>query len=178
MYSIIDADLFWLDRARSPFTNPAWYVDQLDPDVYLNRAYAPLEKRLRAFIAYARTIPQIAADVRANLRTPLPASFIERGIGGFDGYASFFRNDVAPMFAEVADPRDPGATGAGRRGGGAGDGRPEELAGGRSAPTPPPTSPWASRCSWRCSRPPRAWRCRWRACWRSAARTWTATRRR
>jgi hypothetical protein len=104
VYSIIDADLFWLDRARSPFTNPAWYVDQLDPDVYLNRAYAPLEKRMRAFIAYARTIPQIAADVRANLRTPLPASFIDRGVTGFDGYASFFRNDVAPLFAEVADP--------------------------------------------------------------------------
>ncbi len=104
VYSIIDADLFWLDRARSPFVNPAWYVDQLDPDVYLNRAYAPLEQRLRAFIAYARTIPQIAADVRANLRTPLPASFIERVIGGFGGYADFFRNDVAPMFADVADP--------------------------------------------------------------------------
>jgi hypothetical protein len=104
VYSIIDADLFWLDRARSPFTNPAWYVDQLDPDVYLNRAYAPLAQRMQAFIAYARTIPQIAADVRANLRTSLPESFIDRGIGGFDGYANFFRNDVAPLFAEVADP--------------------------------------------------------------------------
>ena len=104
VYSIIDADLFWLERARSPFTNPAWYVDQLDPDVYLNRAYAPLAKRMRAFISYARTIPQIAADVRANLRTPLPASFIERGISGFAGYADFFRNDVAPLFADVADP--------------------------------------------------------------------------
>lgn len=104
LYSIIDADLFWLERARAPFTNPAWYVDQLDPDVYLNRAYAPLEKRMRAFIAYARTIPQIAADVRANLRTPLPASFIERGVTGFGGYANFFRHDVAPLFADVADP--------------------------------------------------------------------------
>ena len=104
VYSIIGADLFWLERARSPFTNPAWYLDQLDPDVYLNRAYAPLAKRMRAFIDYARTIPQIAADVRANLRTPLPASFIERGIGGFDGYATFFRNDVAPLFGDVTDP--------------------------------------------------------------------------
>jgi Bacterial protein of unknown function (DUF885) len=104
VYSIIDADLFWLDRARSPFTNPAWYIDQLDPDVYLNRAYAPLEKRMRGFIGYARAIPQIAADVRANLRTPLPQSFIERGIGGFGGYANFFRNDVAAMFADVTDP--------------------------------------------------------------------------
>jgi Bacterial protein of unknown function (DUF885) len=104
VYSVIDGDLFWLDRARSPFTNPAWYVDQLDPDVYLNRGYAPLEKRLRAYVGYARAIPQIAADVRANLRGPLPESFIERGISGFGGYADFYRNDVAPIFAEVADP--------------------------------------------------------------------------
>jgi uncharacterized protein (DUF885 family) len=104
LYSIIDTDLFWLDRARSPFNNPAWYVDQLDPDVYLTRSYAPLPQRLRAFIDYARRIPQIAADIRANLRTPLPATLVERGIGGFAGYAQFFRTDVASVFAAVADP--------------------------------------------------------------------------
>jgi hypothetical protein len=61
--------------------------------------------RLHGFIGYARAIRAIAAaDVRANLRTPLPASFIERGIGGFRGYAQFFRHDVAPLFAEVTDP--------------------------------------------------------------------------
>jgi hypothetical protein len=102
--SIISAQLFWLDRARAPFTNPAWYIDQLDPEVYLMRAYAPPAKRMHAFIAYARTIPGIAAAVRANLHTPLPQSFIERGIGGFGGYANFFRNDVADVFAEVPDP--------------------------------------------------------------------------
>jgi hypothetical protein len=104
VYSVIDAQLFWLDRVRYPFTNPAWYVDQLDPDVYLNRAYAPLEKRMRGFIGYARSIPRIAADARANLHAPLPRSFIERGIGGFGGYARFFREDVAPLFADVRDP--------------------------------------------------------------------------
>ncbi len=104
LYSVIDGELFWLDRARSPFTNPAWYVDQLDPDVYLNRAYAPLETRMRAFTGYARALPAIAAAVRANLRTPLPRSFIERGIDGFGGYANFFRDEVAPLFADVNDP--------------------------------------------------------------------------
>jgi uncharacterized protein (DUF885 family) len=104
VYSVIDAQLFWLDRARYPFTNPAWYVDQLDPDVYLNRGYAPLEKRMRGFIGYARAIPGIAAAARANLHAPLPRSFIERGIGGFGGYARFFREDVAPLFADVRDP--------------------------------------------------------------------------
>jgi hypothetical protein len=101
--SVIDNKLYWLDRARFPFTNPAWYIDRLDPEVYLNRDYAPLDKRMAGYIGYARAIPQIAADIRANLHTPLPKSLIERGIAGFGGFAEFFRNDVPKVFASVQD---------------------------------------------------------------------------
>lgn len=104
LYTVIDTDLFWLDRSRMPFTNPAWYIEQLDPDVYLNREYAPLAKRLSGYLGYARSIPKIAADIRANLKTPLPASFVARGIGGFGGFASFYREEVGKVFARVADP--------------------------------------------------------------------------
>jgi hypothetical protein len=104
LLSVIDGDLFWLTRARSPFTNPAWYIVRLDPDVYLNRDYAPLRQRMQGYIGYARALPKIAADIRANLHTPLPPSFIERGISGFGGFAEFFRKDVAKVFAAVADP--------------------------------------------------------------------------
>jgi hypothetical protein len=101
----IDTDLFWLERARAPFRSPSWYIDQLDPDVYLNRGYAPLAQRLRGYLGYARAIPGIAAAIRANLATPMPRTFIERGIAGFGGYADFYRKDVAPVFAAVADPQ-------------------------------------------------------------------------
>jgi hypothetical protein len=104
LLTVIDDNLFWLDRARFPFTNTAWYVDQLDPDVYLNREYAPLAKRLQGYIGYLRAIPKIAADIRANLHTPLPPSFVQRGIDGFGGYADFFRKDAPKMFASVSDP--------------------------------------------------------------------------
>ena len=103
LLSVIDNNLFWLDRARFPFTNPAWYIDRLDPEVYLSRDYAPLEKRLQGYIGYARAIPQIAAAIRANLRMPLAKSLIERGIAGFGGFAEFFRNDVPKVFAPVQD---------------------------------------------------------------------------
>ena len=66
---------------------------------------APLAQRLKAYIGYARSIPRIAADIRANLKTPLPESFITRGIDGFGGFASFYRQDVAKVFASVADPQ-------------------------------------------------------------------------
>src|SRR2546430_2467592 len=103
LLSVIDNNLFWLDRARFPFTNPAWYIDRLDPEVYLSRNYAPLEKRLRGYIGYARAIPQIAAAIRANLRMPLAKSLIERGIAGFGGFAEIFRTDMPKVFAPVQD---------------------------------------------------------------------------
>lgn len=104
LLSVIDTELFRIDRARFPFVNPAWYIDRIDPDVYLSRDYAPLEKRFAAYIGYAQAIPRVAADIRANLRTPLPKSFVERGIAGFGGYAEFYRNDVTKIFAAVNDP--------------------------------------------------------------------------
>ncbi|MGH8208247.1 MAG: DUF885 domain-containing protein, partial [Steroidobacteraceae bacterium] len=103
--NVIDRDLFWLDRARSPFTNPAWYANQIDPEVYLSRDYAPLEKRLKGYMGYAQGIPQIAADVRANLKMPLPKSLLERGIDAFGGFAEFYRKDVPKVFASVQDPQ-------------------------------------------------------------------------
>ena len=101
---VIDDDLFWLDRAHSPQNNPAWYSDRLDPEVYLSRDYAPLDKRLKGYIGYARGIPKTVADVRANLKMPLPKSLLERGIDAFGGFAEFYRNDVPKVFTSVQDP--------------------------------------------------------------------------
>jgi uncharacterized protein (DUF885 family) len=101
--SVIDADLFWLDQARAPFHNPAWYANRLDPEVYLSRNYAPLEKRLVGYIGYARAIPQLSTQIRANLQTPLAKPLIDRGIAAFGGFAQFYRNDVAKVFASVHD---------------------------------------------------------------------------
>ncbi len=103
LLTAIDGDLFWLERAQSPFTNPAWYLEQLDPDVYLSRDYAPLATRLRGYIGYLRAIPQLATQIRANLRTPLPPSFVQRGIEDFGGYVEFFRKDGREVFAAVQD---------------------------------------------------------------------------
>jgi hypothetical protein len=50
LLSVIDSELFWLDQAKAPFKNPAWYINNLDPELYLSRNYAPLEKRLTGYI--------------------------------------------------------------------------------------------------------------------------------
>jgi hypothetical protein len=105
LFSVIDAQLYWLERARFPFTNPAWYVDQLDPEVYLSREYAPLEKRLQGYIGYLRAIPTIAGDIAANLAGPLAPTLVERGVNGFAGFADFYRKDALKVFTTVADPQ-------------------------------------------------------------------------
>lgn len=102
---VIDSELFWLTEAESPFRNPVWYLERLDPSMYLTREYAPLPKRLEGFLGYVRSVPALTANIRANLRTPLPKAFIERGAAGFGGYATFFRDEMPPIFAGLADEK-------------------------------------------------------------------------
>jgi hypothetical protein len=103
----IDRDLFWLETAGEPFRSPLfyfdWNFDDLDPSTYLTREYAPLEQRLRGFLGYSRSIPRVAAEIRANLRLPLPQTYVERGIAGFGGFADFYENDLPPLFDSVQD---------------------------------------------------------------------------
>lgn len=102
---VIESEVFWRAEAEFPFRNPAWYLEKLDPSLYLTREYAPLPTRLRGFLGYARAIPRLTADIRANLRTPLPRPFVERAAAGFGGYASFFRNEMPAAFASLADAK-------------------------------------------------------------------------
>jgi uncharacterized protein (DUF885 family) len=43
------------------------------------------------------------AEIKANLRAPLPQSYIERGFSGFGGFADFYENDVPQLIASAED---------------------------------------------------------------------------
>jgi hypothetical protein len=58
---------------------------------------------MRGYIGYAKAVPAIAADVRKNLRTPMPRSFVEYAIKAFGGFGDFYKNDVPKVFASVVD---------------------------------------------------------------------------
>ena len=107
MVSRVDRDLFWLETAKWPTKNPAfyfdWLLDGLDPAVYVTREYAPIEKRIAAYTEYAKNIPTAAAQIKANLAGPLPATYLKYGIAGFGGFASFYEKDVPQAFAAVKD---------------------------------------------------------------------------
>src|SRR5690242_10058957 len=104
LIKVAQGKLFWLTDADQPHTNPAYYVGGgLDPNVYLARPYADLPTRMKAVIALFDNVPAAAANIRANLKTPMPASFIDYGVSAFNGFADFYAHDAGQAFADVKD---------------------------------------------------------------------------
>jgi hypothetical protein len=100
----IRGQLFWLEDAESPYTNPTFYVNGgLDPNVYLTREYADPVTRMKATIAFLKAVPAAAASIRVNLRMPLPTTFINYGAGAFNALAASYVNDTKAVFAGVGD---------------------------------------------------------------------------
>ncbi len=100
---IVDGDLFWLESAEWPMRCPQFYADSIDPDVYVSREYAPLDQRMRAYTGYAKAIPIALDQIRKNLRTPLPKTFVNIGHTSYGGLISFYEKDVPAIFASVKD---------------------------------------------------------------------------
>jgi len=104
LIKVAQGQLFWLTDADQPHTNPAYYVNGgLDPNVYLARPYADLPTRMKAVIRFFDAVPAAAANIRANLKTPMPASFVKYGISAFNGFADFYGHDAAQAFTGVKD---------------------------------------------------------------------------
>jgi len=103
----IDRDLFWLDKAEWPFRSPQfyfdWILDSLDPSPYITLDYASLAERMESYIKYANNLPRALAQIQANLRTPMPRTYVEYGVSSFGGFADYFANDVPLVFSAVDD---------------------------------------------------------------------------
>jgi len=103
LLAVVDRDLFWLEDARFPVTNPSYYADALDPNVYVARAYAALPARMKAFTDWANRVPAAVAQIRATLQPPLPLPLAEIGQRRFTGLATYLETDVPQVFASVTD---------------------------------------------------------------------------
>ena len=102
---VAEGKLFWLDDADQPHTNPAYYVGGgLDPNVYIARPYADAPTRMKAVIAFLQRVPAAVGNIRANLKTPMPLSFVNYGVAGFNGFADYYGGDAVKAFADVDDP--------------------------------------------------------------------------
>ena len=99
----LDGQLFWLEEGARPWKSPAFYVFSLDPNVYVDREYAPLAQRMRAYSAWARAVPALLREARENLRAPMPRSYVQLGRNVSGGLARFLESDVPRVFAPVRD---------------------------------------------------------------------------
>lgn len=105
LISVVDGQLFWLEKARWQNRNPYFYMPAIDPTIYLSREYAPLEKRLESYISFAENIPRAAELIQKNLKTPMPKSYANLGAAAFKGYAEFYEKNVPQAFAEVKNEK-------------------------------------------------------------------------
>src|SRR3546814_15250707 len=58
---------------------------------------------MKAMIAFFGQVPTAADAIRANLKTPMPKSFIDYGVAGFNGLGDFYAGDARQAFADVDD---------------------------------------------------------------------------
>ena len=105
LITVAQGKLFWLEDADKPHRNPAWYINAgLDPNVYVARNYAPAPVRLKALTAFLQKVPAASANIRANLKAPMPLSYVNFGAAAFNGFADYYTGDAKAAFASVKDP--------------------------------------------------------------------------
>jgi len=105
LVTVASGKLFWLEDADFPHRNPSWYVGAgLDPNVYIARNYADAPTRMRAMVSFLRKIPTATAQIRENLKAPLPLSYINFGVAAFNGFGDYYTGDAKKAFADVKSP--------------------------------------------------------------------------
>ena len=68
----------------------------------MERAYAPVNVRLRAVVEREKLMPQVFVEARKNLKNP-PKIYTDIAIEQIDDNISFFENDVPSAFADATD---------------------------------------------------------------------------
>jgi hypothetical protein len=103
LVSALGGQAFWIDETDILTKNPTAYVYRIGLGVYVDREYAPLEQRLRAYTEYVGSLPQRLQQMRDNLEPPLPAPYVEMGQRILGGLAGYLANTVPEQFAAVDD---------------------------------------------------------------------------
>jgi uncharacterized protein (DUF885 family) len=108
LIAVAKGQLFWIDPAGAdqPHTNPGSYLNAFDPSVYITVPYAPKEQRLKSYIKFLQTVPKSAADMRANIRTPMATSFVDYAKNAFSGFVAYYPGDGTAAWKGVGTPED------------------------------------------------------------------------
>lgn len=103
LVSALGGQAFWIDDTDFLTKNPVAYIRRIDVGVYVDREYAPLEDRLRAYTEYVANVPRMLQQMRDNLEPPLPAPYVTMGQRILNGFAGYLTTVVPQQFAAVRD---------------------------------------------------------------------------
>jgi hypothetical protein len=100
-----DADeaLFWLVERKSQEADPSFYENLFSLNGYIDREYAPFERRFEKLVEHEEKALAQVPNIRANLRPPLAKPLVEVGVGIYKGYAEYLRADVVRFAAQSKD---------------------------------------------------------------------------
>ena len=103
LVTALESQAFWIDDTDYLRKNPLTYISRIGIGVYIDREYAPLEERLRAYTEYVANVPRMLEQMRDNLEPPLPAPFVTMGQRILDGLTGYLADTVPQQFAAVED---------------------------------------------------------------------------
>ena len=111
LVAVAKGQLFWIDPAGAdqPHTNPASYLGALDPSVYITVPYAAKDVRLKAYTKFLQNVPRAAEQMRANIKPPMAASFVDYAKSAFGGFVTYYPGDGMAAWAGVGTPEDQAA---------------------------------------------------------------------
>jgi hypothetical protein len=99
----LEGELFWIRDSGFIPNNPLTSTRAIGISVYVDREYAPLETRLRAYTQYMEQVPGMLAQMKENLQPPLPAPYVEMSYRIFSGMVEYLSTTVPGIFAPVED---------------------------------------------------------------------------
>jgi hypothetical protein len=99
----LEGELFWIRESGFLAKNPLTYAGAIGISVYVDREYAPLEQRLRAYTRYMEQVPSMLEQMKKNLQPPLPAPYVEMGYRVLSGFVEYLSTTVPEIFSPVED---------------------------------------------------------------------------
>lgn len=99
----MQGELFWARDSGFMQSNPVVYTQYLGFSVYIDREYAPIEKRIVAYTEYVGQLPTMLKAMRDNLEPPLAAPYVTTAHAIFSGLADYLQNTVPGLFSAVED---------------------------------------------------------------------------
>lgn len=101
LVAAMNEEVFGVETTGYLTRNPLAYVSRMGFSVYLDREYAPLDVRMRAYTQYIAQLPNYLDTMHSNLQPPLASPFIEASLARFKGLVGYLETTVPEIFSSV-----------------------------------------------------------------------------